>query len=65
MYELFAADDIVVLGCRHVQQGEINWNLARRNVWRTFTRPGSGAALQRLLFTSGGTRDARTRAADA
>lgn len=31
LYEVVAADDIVVLACRHVRQDE-NWNLSRRDV---------------------------------
>lgn len=32
VYEAFTPDEIVILGCRHVRQDEINWNLARRDV---------------------------------
>lgn len=32
VYEVMAADDILVLACRHVRQDEINWNPARRDV---------------------------------
>lgn len=32
VYEVMAADEILVLACRHVRQDEINWNLARRDV---------------------------------
>ena len=30
--EVMAADEILVLACRHVRQDEINWDLARRDV---------------------------------
>ena len=32
VYEVMAADEILVLACRHVRQDEINWDLARRDV---------------------------------
>lgn len=31
VYEVIAADEIVVLACRHVRQDEINWNVARHD----------------------------------